>query len=72
MDFWQWIDPIDRPTSFHSIFWPNPFQQQEKEHEKEKNDGLDWKWTFKKIEAIVCPSTTSHQNWNVHFLVYQS
>ncbi len=52
VDFWQWIDQIDPPTSFHSVFQPNPFQQQEKEHKKEKNDGQDWKWTLKKNEAI--------------------
>ncbi len=72
MNFWQWIDQIDPPTFFHSVFQPNPFQQQEKEHKKEENDGLDWKWTFKKIEAIFCPSAAYRQNWNVPFLVYQS
>ncbi len=72
VDFWQWIDKIDLPTSFRSVFQLNPFQLEEKEHKKEVNDGLDWKWTFKKIEAIFCSSTASHQNWNVPFLVYQS
>ncbi len=72
VDFWQWIDRIDPPTSFHSVFQQNPFQQQEKEHKK----GIEWwvglKMDLKKNWGDFCPSTASRQNWNVPFLLYQS
>jgi hypothetical protein len=40
---WTFGDELTEltPTSFPSIFRPNPFEQQEKEHEKVENDGLD-------------------------------
>jgi hypothetical protein len=54
-------------TSPHSIFRPNPFQQQEKQDKKEEHDGLDWRLTYKGYAAIFCPSTASRQNQNVPF-----
>ncbi len=26
VDFWWWSDQIDPPTSFRSVFWPNPLE----------------------------------------------
>jgi hypothetical protein len=37
----QLIDQIDPPTSFRSIFQPNPLEQRERKDKNKENDGLD-------------------------------